>query len=52
MVKLKVHILVGYVPFFDQESYIMSFSEKNFRNFERSPVLLSLFSDYLLFYVS
>ena len=33
MVKLKARILV--VPFFDQKSYIMTFSDFVFSNFER-----------------
>ena len=35
MVKLKARILVGYVPLFDQKSYIMTFSGNKFSNFER-----------------
>ena len=30
MVNLKARILVGYVPFFDQKCYIMTFSGKKF----------------------
>ena len=34
-VKLKVRILVGYFLFFYQKSYIMTFCENKFSNFER-----------------
>ena len=30
VVKLKARILVGYFPYFDQKSYIMTFSENKF----------------------
>ena len=35
MIKLKARILVGYVPFLDQKSYIMTFTECKFSKFER-----------------